>query len=82
MKIQLKNLHHIIARFPAYRQVIEEMYRESNTFRSLCDDYSECMRILARLNTSKALNKNQQDKEYLVLAGELEQEILTCINKL
>jgi hypothetical protein len=81
MKLKFKNLHYIIARFPEYRQVIVEMYRESNTFRSLCDDYSECMRILDHLNTSKGLIKNQQDKEYLELAGELEQEILTYINK-
>jgi hypothetical protein len=39
------------------------------------------MRILDHLNTSKGLIKNQQDKEYLELAGELEQEILTYINK-
>lgn len=73
----LKTLQH---RFPANNQIIRELAEESDSFKSLCEDYYDCKMALERMN-SKTDEAKIIRKEYEILLQEIEEELLICITK-
>jgi len=68
----------IISRFPKHRETIRELYEESNSFHSLCEDYYDCRLVL--YESIKNCNKSSDlQKEYQVMLSEIEVEILERI---
>ena len=55
-----------------------ELFKESNSFSSLCEDYYECKAALDKLNCSKKREEIMR-KEYEVILQEIEDELITNI---
>ena len=71
-------LKFIITRFPNHQNCIKELFDESESFRSLCEDYFDCRTVLDE--TIKNSNKSSDLlKEYRVMLSEIEDEILERI---
>lgn len=68
----------IITRFPNHQNCIEELFDESESFRSLCEDYCDCRIVLDETikNSSKSSDLR---KEYQVMLSEIEDELLERI---
>jgi hypothetical protein len=71
-------LKFIITRFPNHQNCIEELFDESESFRSLCEDYFDCRSVL---DESIKINNKKNDlrKEYQLLLTEIEDELLERI---
>ena len=78
MKNKEQILNHIITRFPDHQNCIKELFNESESFKSLCEDYCDCRIVLDE--TIKNSNKSSDlQKEYQVMLSEIEDELLERI---
>ena len=68
----------IITRFPNHQNCIKELFEESESFRSLCEDYFDCRTVLDETikNSSKSSDLR---KEYQVMLTEIENELIERI---
>ena len=74
MKIKEEVLSIIYLKFPQHAVLIEDLFDGSDNFRFLCEDYHECVRMLASLTDKK--NRDRKIlKEYTTLKKEIEQEL-------
>ena len=65
----------ITSRFPSYKDFINELFEESESFRTLCEDYYDCKMVLDK--SIQINNKtNDMSKEYQILLTEIEDELL------
>jgi hypothetical protein len=69
----------ILQRFPDDWYVIVELCRENEDFRELCDHYTECITVIARLRKATDTDSRQL-AEYEDLTKELEQEIRKTVD--
>ena len=69
----------VLEKFPDDWHVIVELCRENEDFRELCDHYTECAAVLARLRTATAPD-SRHASEYEDLMKELEQEIRETVD--
>ena len=67
-------------KFPAHIDLINELYEESQSFRTLCEDYVDCQSVLERLRYNMNMVKRNTLDEYEQLSGELEEEIISRID--
>lgn len=72
-KDQILNL--ILNRFPNHKDFINELFNESESFKSLCEDYYDCKIVLDK---SIQISNKTDDirKEYQILLTEIEEELL------
>ena len=78
MKSEDQILNLISFRFPNHKDYLKELFDESESFRSLCEDYFDCRTVLDE--TIKNSNKSSDLlKEYRVMLSEIEEEILERI---
>jgi hypothetical protein len=75
------SLKKVLEKFPEHHLLIEELYRESDSFRSLCEDYVECMEIIKNIDYSECIIRAGYKQEYETLLHELEEELLTKLSK-
>jgi hypothetical protein len=68
----------VLERFPESWHVIVELCKDHEDFRELCDHYSECQMVLARLRDSIDTDRNRMT-EYEATTRELESEIYSII---
>jgi len=75
MKNDVEILKVITSRFPNYKDFINELFEESESFRILCEDYYDCKMVLDK---SILINNKTNDmiKEYQILLTEIEDELL------
>jgi len=69
----------IYEKFPGTIQEIHELYEESQSFRSLCEDYVDCQLVIERLRYNLKMMEKDTLQEYVQLSGELEEEIISRI---
>ena len=62
-------------RFAGREELIERAFRHDVTFRSLCRDYRDCHRALARLRREDSAHAALRRAEYMELLDELGCEI-------
>lgn len=62
-------------KFRTQTELISELYDESDSFRSLCTDYIECMQVIERLKYTSEMLEEGSLREYQELYKELENEI-------
>ena len=73
MKNTYEILHVITYRFPNHKDLIKELFQQSSSFQTLCEDYYECKKMLEKF--TKINNKNGDIKrEYQTLLAEIEEE--------
>ena len=78
MKNEDKILNLTSLRFPNHKELITELFNESESFRSLCEDYYDCRKLLD--DSIKISNKSGDvRKEYQILLKEIEDELLEKI---
>ena len=68
----------IITRFPNHLNCIKELFDESESFRSLCEDYCDC-RIVLDENIKNNSKSSDLQKEYRVMLSEIEDELIERI---
>lgn len=68
----------IFKRFPNHRDFISELFTESESFRTLCEDYFDCKVKLDEFISARN-EKNERLKEYKILLEEIEDELLERI---
>ena len=66
-------------KFPAQLDLIHELCAESDSFRTLCEDYADCQSVIDRLKYNLKMMERDTLQEYLQLSGELEEEIMSRI---
>jgi len=71
-------LKFIITRFPNHQNCINELFKESESFKSLCEDYYDC-RIVLDENIKNSSKSSDLRKEYQVMLSEIEDELIERI---
>ena len=77
-KIVIEHLHE---KFPAQINLIDELFEESESFRTLCEDYLACQSVIERLRYNLKMVESNTLEEYVQLFGELEEEIISRIDR-
>jgi len=67
--------------FAGQRPVVERVFREAEEFRSLCEDYYECVTSIERWRHRSSEEAAQREREYSVLLLELDREIQTWLER-
>ena len=62
-------------KFPDQANLIVELFEESDSFRSVCEDYLECRQVIERLKYATKIVEQGYLQEYKILSEELEEEI-------
>lgn len=65
----------VVSQFRDLKTLIGKCFKESDDFRSLCEDYAVCQRALENWQISNAATAAQRQQEYTELLTELEKEI-------
>jgi hypothetical protein len=65
----------IMERFPEERKALRNLFQESLSFQSLCDDYRECLAALQPWAQSTSKEAPAICSAYVELLRELEQEV-------
>jgi len=74
--ITIEKMH---KKFPARIDLINELFEESESFRTLCADYIDCQSVIEQLRYNLNMVQRNTLDEYVQLSGELEEEILSRI---
>ena len=82
MKPGTDTLTLIRASFPGRDLVIERAFRESRSFRDLCEDYRRCVAALDRWKKSQVTEAPFRRQEYTELLLELGREIQTWLESM
>ena len=72
----------VIGRFPRREEEITECYRSDLGFRSLCEDYCECLQSFARWARDTTQTALVYQEDYRELLADLEADILTYLDRL
>jgi len=80
MSIIKPSLFLIFERFPDSKEAVKTLYRESEDFQSLCEDYRQCVLALRYWSRSPEDYAPSRRQEYTVLLRELEEEIVKVLN--
>ena len=72
-------LHLLRARFPEHASRIERAYWRYESFRSLCEDYRECLAVLMHLGADDTDSGAERRAEYTRLLEELGCEVRTWL---
>jgi len=81
MASKKNTLRIVITKFPESCQEITELFHHSDFFRSICEDYVDCLQVLERLSATHRMINKGYIKEYKALLQELEKELLVRLKK-
>ena len=65
----------ITSRFPNHKDFINELFEESESFRTLCEDYYDC-KIMSDKSIKISNKTSDLCNEYQILLSEIEYELL------
>jgi hypothetical protein len=71
----------IPGKFSKVRHIIEKLYKDDDTFRSIYEDYEIYLDALQFWEQSSSDDAAARRSEYTQLAGELEEELTQILNK-
>jgi len=71
----------VLAEFPDYEDTIKRLFRENETFQTLCEDYRQCSVALRYWNQSDSDDGLARREEYAALLKELKAEILQTLSE-
>ena len=80
MSIIESGLFFVFERFPDRKATVKALYRESEDFQSLCEDYRQCALALRYWSRSPEDYAPSRRQEYTILLRELEEEIVKVLN--
>jgi hypothetical protein len=76
MKVIRTALFSVLKRFPEHQNNAKRLFRESERFRTICEDFDNCVQALDHWNRSKEELAPIRRAEYSGIVQELEDEIL------
>ena len=71
----------VVKRFPDRNDTVKQLFKKSETFQSVCDDYRRCAEALRHWNESASEEAPARREEYAALLRDLEAEILQNLNE-
>jgi len=81
MPIVYTGLPIVLSKFPDYERTIKRLFRENETFKTLCEDYRRCSKALRHWKESSSEEAPARRDEYEALQRDLETEILQSLNE-
>ena len=81
MQIIETSIFNVLKRFSDRNDSIKALFRKSETFQTLCEDYRQCAAALRRWDASQTEEAHARRDEYSSLMEELEEEILKNLNE-
>jgi hypothetical protein len=82
MKVIRPGLFSVLKRFPRRQDTAKRLFRESESFQTMCEDYLKCVKALDHWNQSDEDIANTRRNEYSAIIQELEEEILMKLTEL
>ena len=71
----------VLKRFPDHMDTVKQLFKENETFQSVCEDYRRCAEALHHWNQSASDEALVRREEYAGLLQDLEAEILQNLNE-
>ncbi|MEJ2589232.1 MAG: hypothetical protein P8165_16980 [Deltaproteobacteria bacterium] len=81
MSVIKPNIFSVVRRFPRREQAIKGLFRTSDSFRTLCEDYHLCTQALERWNAADTEVSQARVAEYSALMEELEAELIEALDQ-
>lgn len=81
MTVIRKGLFSVMERFPNHTDIVKRLFRESETFQAVCEDYMRCVEALRYWNQSDSEEAPARREEYAALLKDLEAEILQNLDE-
>ena len=81
MAVIQPSLFFLFDRFPEKKENIKTLFKENESFKTLCEDYHQCAEALRFWNQSSSEDAPARVREYRALLQELEEEILKNVNE-
>lgn len=81
MPIVYTGLPIVLSKFPDHEGTIKRLFKESETFQTLCEDYRRCSKALNYWNQSYSDDGLARREEYAALLKDLEAEILQTLDE-
>jgi hypothetical protein len=81
MPVIQTSLFSVIKRFPDRKDIVKRLFKESENFKAVCEDYQECAKALHHWDRSGSEEASVRRAEYSALLQELEAEILQCLTE-
>jgi len=81
MAVIQPNLFILFERFPKQKETIKALFKNNESFKTLCEDYHRCGETLQYWNQSLDKDAPARMREYEALLQELEEEILQNVNE-
>ena len=71
----------VLKRFPDRKDTVKQLFKESENFKAVCEDYRKCSEALHHWDRSDSEEAPLRKSEYSALLQELEAEILQCLTE-
>jgi hypothetical protein len=81
MTVIQPSLFILFERFPERKETIKALFKNNESFRTLCEDYRLCAEALQHWNQSLDEDAPARMREYEALLQQLEEEILQNVNE-
>ena len=81
MSVIKPNIFSVVRRFPRREQAIKGLFRTSDSFRTLCEDYHLCAQALERWNAIETEVSQARAAEYSALMEGLEAELIQVLDQ-
>ncbi|MDJ0912356.1 MAG: hypothetical protein QNI95_02245 [Desulfobacterales bacterium] len=81
MSVIQPGLFLILKRFPHRKEDLRQLYRSSESFKSICESYQKCSEALEYWAKSSLKESPGRQREYSELLNELELEILQSLEE-
>ena len=82
MKVIQTSLFSVLKRFPNRKDTAKQLYRQSESFQTMCEDYRKCVKALDHWNQSEEEIAPIRHAEYSAIIQELEKDILQRLTEL
>ena len=81
MTVIQKGLFPVMERFPSHKDTVKRLFRKSESFQAMCEDYTRCAEALRYWNQVESEEAPARREEYVTLLHDLEAEILQSLNE-
>ncbi|UCD58119.1 MAG: hypothetical protein JSV16_03115 [Candidatus Hydrogenedentota bacterium] len=82
MTVIQTGLFSVMERFSDRKDAVKRLFRESEAFQTVCEDYRKCVEALRFWNESGSDGASARREEYAALLHDLEAEILQSLKEL
>jgi hypothetical protein len=74
------SIFHVLEKFPNHSGEVKRLFKESQEFQTMCDDYRQCAWALHYWRRSEGEEAPARRQEYEGLLQQLVEEIRYCLN--